>query len=137
MLNIVDHRLYLWYDYIMFRKLILQIASGMLGLFLAVNFISGIEFAGSIQILLIFGGILGLVNFFIKPILKIISLPIRILTLGLFSLVINMILIWLVIDVFSPIEIKGLIPLFWTTLIIWALSLILEAYTPKKKLEED
>jgi len=133
----IDHRLYLWYDYIMFRKLILQIASGMLGLFLAVNLISGIEFTGSIQTLLIFGGILGLVNFFIKPILKIISLPIQILTLGLFSLVINMILIWLVIDVFSPIEIKGFIPLFWTTLIIWAFNLILEAYTPKKKLEKD
>ncbi len=120
----------------MFRKLILQIASGMLGLFLAVKLVSNIEFNGSIQTLLIFGSILGLVNFFIKPILKVISFPIQILTLGLFSLIINMVLIWLVIDVFSPIEIKGLIPLFWTTLIIWALNLILEAYTPKKNLEE-
>ena len=40
--------------------------------------------------------VLGLINVFIKPIVKILSLPINILSLGLFSLVINgaMILLW-------------------------------------------
>jgi len=71
-------------------KLLFHIVSGILGLFLAAKFIPGVEFMGSYKMLIIIGGVLGIINFFIKPILKAISLPIRILTLGIFSLVINM-----------------------------------------------
>lgn len=120
----------------MVSKLFFQIIAAILGIFLATKFIPGVEFFGSVEILLLAGGILGLVNFFIKPILKAISLPLRILSFGLFSLVINMVLVWLVVDVLFPetLEIKGLIPLFWTTVIVWALNLTLETYTPKKKI---
>lgn len=38
---------------------------------------------------------LGLLNFFVKPVLKLLTLPITILTLGLFLLVINAIIIYL------------------------------------------
>jgi putative membrane protein len=41
---------------------------------------------------LIFGLIFGLINIFIKPILSILSIPINILTLGLFGLVVNALL---------------------------------------------
>ncbi len=40
--------------------------------------------------------VLGLINAFLRPLLKILSLPITILTLGLFSIVINALLLWLV-----------------------------------------
>ena len=40
-------------------------------------------------------GVLGLLNFFVKPILSILALPITIMTLGLFSLVINLFILWL------------------------------------------
>lgn len=125
----------------MIGRLLFHIISGILGLFLAiklsesetVKFIYGIEFTGPIKVLLITGGIVGLVNFFIKPILETISLPLRILTFGLFTLIINMVLVWVVVDIFSPIEIKGLIPLFWTTIIIWVLNLIFGLYKPKNR----
>lgn len=41
---------------------------------------------------LVFGLVFGLINIFIKPILSILSIPINILTLGLFSLVVNALL---------------------------------------------
>jgi putative membrane protein len=105
-------------------KLLFHIISGVLGIFLAAKFVPGVEFYGSFLMLLIVGTAIGLVNFFIKPFLKIISLPIRILTLGIFSLIINMAMIWLVEIVFpKELEITGLIPLFWTTLIVGALNL--------------
>lgn len=105
-------------------KLLFHIISGVLGIFLAAKFVPGVEFYGTFLMLLIVGAVIGLVNFFIKPILKIISLPIRILTLGLFGLIINMAMIWLVEIIFpKELEITGLIPLFWTTLIVWALNL--------------
>lgn len=125
----------------MIGKLLLNIIAGILGLFLsiklsqsqAIGFIKGIEYNGPIAIVLITGGFLGLANFFIKPALKIISLPLRILTLGLFSLIINMLLVWIVVDICSPIEIKGIISLFWTTVIIWFLNLILGISRSNKK----
>lgn len=123
----------------MFYKLIIQIIIGILGLWLAVTYVSGVYFAGPIfpkleldfsyifSTLVFVGALLGFLNFFVKPILNTITLPLRIITLNLFSLIIAMALVWLV-DIFSlELTIKGIAPLFWTTLIIWGLSLILSA----------
>ena len=121
------------------NSLILQIIAGILGIFLATKFVPGvslqilpgqsslfgIEFTASWQILLLIGFALGLINFFIKPVLKMITLPLRILTFGLFSLVINVGIIWTVDILFPELVISGIIPLFWTTVIIWGVSLLL------------
>ena len=115
------------------RNLFLKIISGILGLWLASQFIAGVSFTGSWKILLFAGFILGLINFFIKPILKLITLPLRILTLGLFSLIINMAMIWLVDLFFIELIIIGIVPLFWTSLIIWGLSTVLPLFFPKRK----
>ena len=110
----------------MFQNLFFQILVGIVGLWLAQRFVPGVVFTGTWQTLALAGTILGLINFFIKPILKIITLPLRILTFGLFSLVLNMGIIWVVADILFPaqIEILGLLPLFWTTMIIWLISFI-------------
>lgn len=108
-------------------RAVTHIASATLGLFLAAKLVPGVEFYGTYLALILIGSILGLINFFIKPIVKAISLPAIILTLGLFGIIINMALVWLIADVLFPetFEISGIMPLFWTTLIIWTLSLFL------------
>ncbi len=108
-------------------RMILHIISATLGLYLAARIVPGVEFYGTYLSLILIGVVLGLANFFVKPIVKAISLPAIILTLGLFSIVINMALVWLIGDVLFPeiLEISGLMPLFWTTLIIWILNLLL------------
>jgi putative membrane protein len=118
----------------MLGKLLFHIIAGALGIWLAVRFVPGVAFIGPIKDLLIAGAVMGLINFFIKPALKMITLPLRILTLGLFSLVINMFSVWLV-DIFfgKEFEISGIVSLFWTTLIIWALSYIFGLLGSKKK----
>jgi putative membrane protein len=119
----------------MLGKLLFHIISGALGLFLAARYVSGVEFTGTYKSLLIIGAAIGLVNFFIKPFLKAATLPIRILTFGLFTLLINMFLVWLVADVIfsKDFEIKGLVPLFWTTIIIWALNFFFGLYSPRRR----
>lgn len=114
------------------RRLILQIIAGILGLWLAIRFIPRVEFADSWQILILAGLVLGLINFFIKPILKVITLPLRILTFGLFSLVINMGTVWIVTLIFPEIKISGILSLFLTSLIIWGLNLLFPLFVPKK-----
>jgi putative membrane protein len=70
--------------------------------------------------------VLGLVNTLIKPILVILTLPVTILTLGLFLLVINALMFWLVANLVPGFHVTG----FWAamlgailySLITWALS---------------
>ena len=114
-------------------KLFSQIIAGIGGIWLAQKFVDGVEFIGPLQTLLACGAILGLLNFFVKPILKAITLPIRIITLGLFGLVINMIMVWAVDIIFLELIISGIAPLFWASIIIWVLSLTLSKWTPGRE----
>jgi len=108
-------------------SLLLHVISATAGLYLSARIVPGVEFFGSYWMLLATGTVLGLANFLAKPVLKAVSLPVILLTLGLFSLVINMALVWLIADVLFPetFEISGIIPLFWTTFIIWILNFFL------------
>lgn len=107
-----------------FRKLILQIIAGIVAIWLAKEFVPGIEFTGFLKDLLMAGLLLGLINAFIKPILNLITLPLRIITLGLFGLLINMGIVWVIDIFFINLNFVGLLPLFWTAILAWALSLI-------------
>lgn len=53
---------------------------------------------------------MGFVNTFIKPVLKFISFPITFLTLGLFALVINVIMVYVVKHFVSGFTVHGFIP---------------------------
>jgi len=110
------------------RRFIANIIVGFIALYLATILIPGVSVEGSfeeqIKVLFFAGAFLGLVNYFIKPIIDLITLPLRLITFGLFSLVVNMAMVWIV-DIFFPqFNIDGLGPLFWTSIIVWLLSLI-------------
>ena len=114
-------------------KLLLTIVSGILGVWIADKFVAGVDFSGDLKTLLLAGLVLGLANFFIKPILKIITIPIRLMTLGLFGLLINIGIIWAVDIYFKELAIQGIAPLLWTTLIVWGLGVLLPLFFPKRK----
>jgi putative membrane protein len=120
------------------KKLLSFIISGMLGLWLATVFIVGVSvktypdssfFGLSLtenwKFFILFGIILGLLNYFVKPMLNAITFPLRIITLGLFGFVINMALIGIVDSIFKELSIITLVSLAWTTLIVWGLNLLL------------
>lgn len=121
------------------KSLLSQILAAILGLWLAASFIPGVivklhsdsnffgfQLAAQWQIFLILGIILGLLNFFIKPVLNTITLPLRIITLGLFSIVISMAMIWVLDLMFTELYVPWLYPLLWTTLLIWILAFIID-----------
>ena len=68
--------------------IILQILWNALGLLLIANYVPGIH-VSSFYTAVIAAVVLGLLNAIIRPILLVLTLPITILTLGLFSLIIN------------------------------------------------
>lgn len=121
------------------KKLFPQIIAGLLSIFIAQKVVPGVsltiipgqtsifgvQFTAEWQILLLIGVFFGLINFLIKPILNLITWPLKLLTFGLFGLLVNMALVELVDVLFPELVIQGIIPLFWTTIIIWGISLIL------------
>lgn len=103
---------------------------------LAVLLVPGVTVEGgltsSIKTIVLAGIVLGLVNFFIKPVIKVITFPLRMITLGLFGIIINMFIVWGIDILFTPeLTIKGFLPLLLTALIVWAANLLV----PKKKLK--
>ncbi|MBX4209311.1 phage holin family protein [Candidatus Parcubacteria bacterium] len=76
-------------------KTILKIAVVALAIMALPRFIPGIAVSGFLYALLA-ALALGLVNLLIKPLVSLLALPVNMLTLGLFGLVVNALLLWLV-----------------------------------------
>ncbi len=66
--------------------------------------------------------VLGLLNLFVRPVLFVLTLPITILTLGLFTFVLNALLIWFVASFIEGFTITGFVPAFLASLIISIVS---------------
>ncbi|NJN84081.1 MAG: phage holin family protein [Caldilineaceae bacterium] len=76
-------------------KLILRILINAVAIWAAAYLIDDIQLSDSVQNILLVAIIFGLVNALIRPIVKLFSLPITVLTLGLFTFVINALMLML------------------------------------------
>ena len=119
------------------KSLIGAIIASVLGLYLATLFVPGVYIDGSgieiLKSLALAGLVLGLLHIFVKPILDLITLPLRILTLGLVGILINIAIIELTDLLFSSLHIKGFVALFFTSLILFVIDLIISFIFKKKK----
>lgn len=88
--------------------------------FFLTKILSGVHF-DSFGSALVFALVLGVLNLIVTPILKILGLPLTILTLGLFSLVINALVVLLAANFVSGMSIDGF---GWAFIFSIALSLI-------------
>lgn len=105
-------------------RFIAQILANALAIFLADRLLDNFIFEGDILMLIIAGLILGLINIFIRPVLKLISTPLIILSMGLFTLVINMALLWILEYLMSDLTIIGFWTYLWGMLIISAVNMV-------------
>ncbi|MFF7793677.1 phage holin family protein [Streptomyces sp. NPDC007991] len=83
--------------------------------------------------LIIVALIFGLVNFLVKPVVKLLSLPLLILTLGLFTLVVNALMLLLTSWLADKLDVSFHVEGFWTavlggliiSVVSWALHVVL------------
>lgn len=108
----------------MLQNLLVQILAGIAGLWVAQEFLSDVTFTGTLATLAYAGVLLGLANAILYPILNLITFPIRILTLGLSSLVINVMFVWTIHLIFPEITIDGLMALLGTTVAVWLMGMV-------------
>lgn len=94
-----------------------------LALMLLAQLVPGIS-VSSFYAALIAALILGLVNALIRPILFLLTLPVTIVTLGLFALVLNALLLWFVGTIVKGFTVEGFFPALVGSIILWAVSVV-------------
>ena len=72
----------------------------------------------TLQSAVVLAVVLGIINIFIKPVVKFIALPLTILTLGIFSLVINALFIMLADALVSDFSVAGFWTAFWFSIVL-------------------
>ncbi len=92
----------------MLKKIIIGVALNGLALYAVTWLLSDIQYTGGIKFFIVGGLIIGILNVFVKPLMKILSFPLMMMTIGLFSLVINAIIFWLTMRVVNGIHLADI-----------------------------
>lgn len=119
--------------------LILRIMVNALSIGIAVKLVEGITFTGEWWKIIIIGVIFGLVNSLVKPIITFFSLPLIILTFGIFIVIVNALMLILTAklsDTFNlGLHIDGFLPALLGALIISVVSVILSWLSGMNKIK--
>jgi putative membrane protein len=113
------------------RGIFLRWLALTLAILLASHLITGIETSGFGSAFLA-AAILGILNAFFRPILFILTLPINILTLGLFTFVINAIMLMMVSGVIAGFTVRGFGPALLGSLLISLVSWLLTSLVSER-----
>ena len=106
-------------------KLLIKILFNGLAVFIAAYITPGVR-VESFMVAIIVAVVLGILNTLLKPVLLLLTLPINIITLGLFTLVVNVIIVFLASSIVPGFNVSGLLPAlifsFVLTVVNWFLS---------------
>ena len=89
-------------------------------------------YVGGFVAALIAALVIGLVNATVGTFLKVLTFPLTILTLGIFLLIINALMLMLASRLVSGFHVNGFVPAFWGALILSVLHMVLRWVLPKK-----
>lgn len=102
----------------MWIKILIKIAVNATALYAAGLLINGFSIEKSIAVLAFAGIVLWLGTTIVRPLLKILTFPLMLITFGLFNIIINMLILWGVAFIVPQLEIAGIVPLFMATILI-------------------
>ena len=98
-------------------------------LWVATQVVSGVTFDGGLLPMLGVALVFGVVNALLRPVAKILTFPIIIVTLGIFALVINGLMLWLTSSLSSALglgfHVSGFWAAFWGAIVVSLVSLVL------------
>lgn len=105
-------------------KIITRILIIAFAILLIAQYVPGFEVSNFYSALIV-ALLLGVISVTLKPLILILTLPINLLTLGLFTFVINVLLLWWVASFVDGFSVGGFIPAFVGALIIGAVNSII------------
>jgi putative membrane protein len=121
-------------------SIIVRLVVNAVALWVATQLVPGITYTGDGVSLLGVALVFGVLNVILKPVLLILTLPFLIITLGLFTLVLNAVMLWLTSAASSSLglgfHVDGFVPAFLGALVVsvvsFAMSLFVSGDTSKK-----
>lgn len=113
-------------------RFLLMIVGNALALLATASFVPGIRFSGSWVQLLVAGAIFGLLNLVVRPIALLLSLPVLVLTLGLFYFVLNGLLLWGFSKFMPGYDVDGLLPGIIGSLVIMLVNWLVDFIGPQQ-----
>ena len=119
------------------RSLVLHWLCNAVALWVAAYLVPGLDFTGDFARLILVAAVFGIVNSLLRPLLTVLTCPLIVLTLGLFTLVINALMLmvtgWLSARWNLGFTVAGFWPAFWGGLVVGLVSLALSLAFPTSK----
>lgn len=106
------------------------------------GFVADHPAVGKVIAFIFIGLVFGLVNAMVKPVAKFVSLPVTVLTLGLFTVVINAAMLWLTswVSDFTPVHFtmdSFFFTAIWAAIIVSIISMLMGSLTKKGERRRD
>jgi putative membrane protein len=106
-------------------SLLLRLAINAAALWAAAHFVDGVHLSGDPVDVIIVAAIFGLVNTFIKPVVMLLSLPALLVTLGMFTFVVNAGMLGLVAWLAAGLDVAGPLAALFGGLVVSVVSIAL------------
>jgi putative membrane protein len=117
----------------MLRRFGLRWFVNFIGLWVASGLLSGIQYNDKIAVLVIAALVFSLVNALIRPVVLVLALPAIILTLGLFTLVVNGLMLYLVMLIYPRFHVSSLWSALGAVMVVWLVNYLLNDLLVEKK----
>lgn len=115
------------------RNFVIRVIINAVAVWVAAQFVPGIRISGGLVGLAIIGLVFGIVNAIIKPVVKFFTFPFILLTLGLFTLVINAAMLGLTAALTKSLAVSGVWPAIVGSIVISLVSFCLSAFLDDEK----
>jgi len=119
------------------RRLLYAWIVNVVAIWVAAHFVDGINYSDDYWILIVAGLIFGLVNFFVKPIVKLLAIPLIIVTLGIVLFFINLLMLYITSWIVTGFDIDSFMSAVWATVVItlvnWLLHGVFDVDSRRRK----
>ena len=109
----------------MLKRLLYTWIVNVAAIWVASIFVDGVDYSEDYWVLIVAGLVFGFVNFLVKPIVKLLALPVIILTLGVALFFINLLMLYITSWIVSGFDLNSFGSAIWATLIITIVNWVL------------
>jgi putative membrane protein len=110
-------------------RFVIRLLVNAAALWVATRIVTGVTYTGALLPFLGVALVFGIVNAFIRPLLKFVTFPLIIVTFGIFALVVNGLMLWLTSSLSDTLglgfHVRGFGAAFWGALVVSIVSMLL------------